>query len=67
MIRILLVDDNRAMVRALATAIPWKENGVEVCGYAYDGEEAKNLLNEGTDVLVTDVKMPRMDGIELTR
>ena len=40
MIRILLVDDNRAMVRALATAIPWKENGVEVCGYAYDGEEA---------------------------
>lgn len=67
MIRILLVDDNRAMVRALATAIPWKENGVEVCGYAYDGEEAKELLSDRIDVLVTDVKMPRMDGIELTR
>lgn len=67
MIRILLVDDNRVMVRALAVAIPWKENGVEVCGYAYDGEEAKNLLDGKIDVLVTDVKMPHMDGIELTR
>lgn len=67
MIRMLLADDNRVLVRALLVAIPWAEQGVEVAGTAYDGVGILEQMNETIDVLVTDVRMPHMDGVELTR
>lgn len=67
MVKILLADDNRVLVKALAAAVPWAEHDVEVCGCAFDGEEARLLLTDEIDVLVTDVRMPKMSGVELTR
>lgn len=67
MIKIVLVDDNRTLIRALTTTIPWEVHGIEIAGVAYDGVEAQRLLTEDVSVLVTDVKMPRMDGIALTQ
>lgn len=66
MIKILIIDDNQVMARAMACASIWKENDVEVAGVAYNGEDAIGLLDDSIDVLVTDVKMPFMDGISLT-
>lgn len=64
-LRILLVDDSpiaRATESALVRALG---HAVEEAG---DGEEAYQLLQKGQyDVLLTDVQMPRMDGIQLTR
>jgi PAS domain S-box-containing protein len=65
-VRILIADDNRMMRDALASLL--KEWGFEVVGLAEDGLEAVRLTREAKpDVVLMDVKMPKMDGIEATR
>ena len=67
MIRVLLADD-QALVRAGFRMILKSEPGVEVAGEAGDGAEAVALARELTpDVVLMDVRMPVMDGIEATR
>ncbi len=67
MIRVLLVDDHavlRSGLRLLITDDP----AVEVVGEAADGEEAVRLAQElEPDVVVMDLSMPRMDGVEAIR
>ena len=66
-IRVLLADD-QALVRAGFSALLESEDGLEVCGEAGDGERAVTLARElRPDVVLMDVRMPRMDGIEATR
>ncbi|MGW3568239.1 response regulator transcription factor [Streptomyces sp. NPDC000941] len=66
-IRVLLADDQplvRAALRMVITDTP----GVEVVGEAGDGAEAVRLTGElAPDVVVMDIRMPGMDGIEATR
>ena len=67
MIRVLVADD-QALVRAGFRMILKAEPGVEVAGEAGDGAEAVALARELTpDVVLMDVRMPVMDGIEATR
>ncbi|HEX4747707.1 MAG TPA: response regulator transcription factor [Gaiellaceae bacterium] len=67
MIRVLLADD-QALVRAGFRMILKGENGIEVVGEAGDGREATRLATElEPDVVLMDVRMPTMDGIEATR
>ncbi|MDQ3632418.1 MAG: response regulator transcription factor [Actinomycetota bacterium] len=66
-IRVLLADD-QAMVRAGFSALLSSEDGLEVCGEAGDGERAVALARElRPDVVLMDVRMPLMDGIEATQ
>ncbi|CAA9474703.1 MAG: Two-component transcriptional response regulator, LuxR family [uncultured Solirubrobacteraceae bacterium] len=66
-IRVLLADD-QAMVRAGFSALLEVEDGLEVCGEAGDGYRAVELARQvRPDVVLMDVRMPRMDGIEATR
>ncbi len=66
-IRVLLADD-QALVRAGFSALLDAEDGMEVCGEAGDGHRAVALARElRPDVVLMDVRMPRMDGIEATR
>ena len=66
-VRVLIVDDQALIRQALKTLLDL-ESGVEVVGEAADGVEALELV-PGTrpDVALVDVRMPRMDGIELVR
>jgi NarL family two-component system response regulator LiaR len=66
-IRILVVDDH-SMVRAgLATFIQVKSD-LELAGEARDGEQAISLCNRlQPDVVLMDLVMPRLDGVETTR
>lgn len=66
MIRILLAED-QAMVRGALAALLTLEHDIEVCAQAEDGEEAKKLLlsEQHFDVLLTDIEMPKVSGIEL--
>ncbi|RPF23328.1 response regulator [Myceligenerans xiligouense] len=67
MIRVLLVDDQH-LVRSGFSLILSVEDDIEVVGEAADGAEAVNLARElRPDVVLMDVQMPVMDGIEATR
>lgn len=66
-IRVLIVDD-QAIVRGGIVALLATEPGVQVVGQAPDGEEALRLLDEQRpDVVLMDLMMPGMDGVETTR
>ena len=67
MIRVLLAED-QAMVRGALSALLKLESDLDVIGTAADGEEAWALIQrDRPDVVVTDIEMPRMTGLELAQ
>jgi DNA-binding NarL/FixJ family response regulator len=65
--RVLVVDDHAAVRRSL-TEVLQREAYVEVVGEASDGEQAVQLAAQlAPDLVLMDVVMPKMDGIEATR
>lgn len=68
MIKVFLVEDEIVIREAIHKMIPWAEYGFELIGEAKDGEMALPLIKKSRpDVLITDIKMPFMDGLTLSR
>ncbi|HIW32493.1 MAG TPA: response regulator [Candidatus Paenibacillus intestinavium] len=66
--KIVIVDDEILDLQALNVFIPWKDIGFEVVGAVNSGSLALELMNEHTiDLLLTDIHMPMMTGLELAR
>jgi DNA-binding NarL/FixJ family response regulator len=63
----VLIADDQALVRAGFSALLEAEDDLDVCGEASDGEEAVRLARVlAPDIVLMDVRMPRMDGLEAT-
>ena len=63
---VLMVDDEENVIRAMQKKIDWESIGFRIMGYAHNGIEALDLAEqEAPDVVLTDIKMPYMDGLEL--
>lgn len=63
-IKILLVDDEKQFVDTLAERLAMRGFSARV---AYDGPQALKAIEEPTDVIVLDLRMPGMDGFEVLR
>jgi two-component system, response regulator YesN len=68
MFKVLIVDDERYIREGLKVLIQWKDLGFKICGQAENGEQALKLIEETKpDVIVTDIKMPLINGLELIK
>jgi two-component system, response regulator YesN len=64
--KVMLVDDEPFILRGLSVLIDWKEEGFEIVKMASNGREALEYLRENSvDLVITDIKMPEMSGLEL--
>lgn len=67
MLKVFLVEDESIMREGLRDSIPWQQYGYEYVGEASDGEMALPLIRKFMpDVVITDIKMPFMDGLALS-
>lgn len=67
MFRILIVDDEPSVADSLELALPWEELGIEMVYKAYSGVDALHILARyPVDIVLTDIRMPEMSGIELS-
>lgn len=66
MIKLLLVEDEEKIRNGIKNVINWEKMGVGLYSEASNGYEALNLIyNEAPDIVLTDIKMPVMDGLQL--
>ena len=68
MIRVFLADDEIVIREGIRTSFPWGETEYTLVGEAPDGEMALPMIRDTRpDILITDIRMPFMDGMELCR
>ena len=68
MIKVLLVDDELIVRQYLVSIIEWEKYGFYICGEAGSGKEALEMIElYSPDLVITDIKMPEIDGLELVR
>ena len=66
--RVVFVEDEIVTREGIRDHVDWKGQGFEYCGDAADGELGLQLVqSEKPDLLITDIKMPFMDGLQLCK
>lgn len=64
--KVMLVDDEPFILQGLSVIIDWEKEGYEIVKKASDGQEALDYLREHeVDLIITDIRMPKVNGIEL--
>lgn len=67
-IKVFLVEDEMVIRRGIKNSSDWEKEGYIFCGEASDGELAyPMIIKEKPDILITDIRMPFMDGLELCK
>lgn len=68
MLKVFLVEDEFVIREGIKNNVDWKANGYEFCGEASDGELAFPMIQKlKPDIVITDIRMPFMDGLILSR
>ena len=67
MYSLIIVDDELKIREGLVNLIPWEQNSFQVVGQFSNGKQALEFIkNKQVDVVLTDIRMPIMSGIELS-
>ncbi len=67
-LKVLIADDERLICDMLVQFVQSSELQLDVVGIAYDGDDLLNkIINIGPDIVITDICMPKIDGIEIIR
>lgn len=65
---IIIIDDERLALESLAELIDWEAHGYHLAGCLKNGSEALRMMKTlNPDIVITDIRMPIMDGIDLSR
>lgn len=65
---VMLVDDEEEVIHVIMKKLDWESMGFKIAGYAHNGMEALEMAEEmQVDVVMTDIKMPYMDGLTLCK
>lgn len=68
MLKVFLVEDEFVVREGIKKNVDWKSHGYEFCGEASDGELAYPMIQKlKPDIVITDIRMPFMDGLTLSR
>ncbi|MFC0470674.1 response regulator [Halalkalibacter kiskunsagensis] len=68
MMKVIITDDEIQVRKGLRMKVDWEEEGFEIVAEASNGKEALELLENGVvDLIITDMRMPIMDGVELAK
>lgn len=66
MYKLMIVDDETPVRETIRTLLPWTKLGIQIVGSCGSGPDAlARMVNDRPDILMTDIKMPVMDGLEL--
>jgi two-component system, response regulator YesN len=66
MYKVLLVDDEKTILNGISQIVNWSASGTELIGTARNGLEAYDFIVQHVpDILISDIRMPGMDGLEL--
>lgn len=67
MYRMIVVDDKEDIIQGIQAMGQWDDIGIVISGCAHDGQEALKLIEKNEPhIVITDIKMPIMDGLQLT-
>lgn len=65
--KMCVIDDIVAVIEGISKSVPWNEHGIHLAGTATNGEDGLRLIEEvSPDIIITDIRMPKIDGLALT-
>lgn len=68
MLRLIIADDEKIIRESISNLINWNEYEIDLIGVCKDGIEAYNMIvDEYPDIVMTDIKMPGLDGLDLIK
>lgn len=68
MLKLIIADDERVIRETISTLIDWKKYDIQLVGLCSNGLEAYDMiLDESPDIVLTDIKMPGLDGLDLIK
>lgn len=68
MYKLLIVDDEPLVQVGIKSMLPWQDLGISICGIAANGKAAFEMIeNDMPDIVISDIKMPIMSGLELAK
>lgn len=67
-LRMCVIDDIKTVVQGIANQIDWSSYGISIAGTASNGEQGIELIKSTEPhIVLTDIRMPKVDGLEMTR